>query len=383
MLASVSINHDKVINNLMNAYDIPDPLPWTQIAGPLAVAEDALARLDERLAKSPIREGWIARTHFHDACASLSLEGALVLLEDLVLHDAGRDIRTPTHELTRAHAVLRARRRIASAEPGWALTPTGLDGLRGRRPPGAMDGDGSMVGQEADEDGEQDPPDGGDAWAGEIAAIDVLVARSGRTLANASSSRKAERDPLIYDLDWDEDERLAIWRTKVDDTRNWPPVLAAAVAACAWDELTPLQHTPWLGRLLAAALLAARGKTCAHLACLNVGLRAIPRERRWAVGSTASLLVAIDAITAAAEAGLKDHDRWVLARRQLERKLTGRRSTSNLPALIDLVLATPLASAGMIAESLGVTPRAAQDLVAELGVREATGRGRYRAWGIL
>ena len=43
----------------------------------------------------------------------------------------------------------------------------------------------------------------------------------------------------------------------------------------------------------------------------------------------------------------------------------------------------PIASAGMIAAELKITPRAAQDLVGELGLREATGRGRYRAWGIL
>ncbi|WP_423787480.1 helix-turn-helix domain-containing protein [Klebsiella pneumoniae] len=43
----------------------------------------------------------------------------------------------------------------------------------------------------------------------------------------------------------------------------------------------------------------------------------------------------------------------------------------------------PVVSTGMIAEELKITPRAAQDLVAELGLREATGRGRYRAWGIL
>jgi hypothetical protein len=30
-------------------YVTPDPLPWTALAGPLAAAEDALARLDERL----------------------------------------------------------------------------------------------------------------------------------------------------------------------------------------------------------------------------------------------------------------------------------------------------------------------------------------------
>jgi hypothetical protein len=37
----------------------------------------------------------------------------------------------------------------------------------------------------------------------------------------------------------------------------------------------------------------------------------------------------------------------------------------------------------MIADEFEVTPRAAQNLVAELGLREMTGRGRYRAWGVL
>ena len=112
-------------------------------------------------------------------------------------------------------------------------------------------------------------------------------------------------------------------------------------------------------------------------------MRAIPRERRRAVGHTARLQTWLEAIAAAAEGGLKDHDRWLLARQQLERKLAGRRSTSKLPGLIDLVLIHPIVSTGMIAESLGVTPRGAQDLVAELGLRETTGRGRYRAWGII
>src|SRR5271165_6740251 len=111
---------------------LPDPLPWRELAHPLAGAEDALARLDERLRTSPIRDGWIARTHFSDAAAALWLEGELVHLVDLVLHDAGMDIRVPTHDLTRAHTVLRARRRIADAAPAWALSPTGLEALRGR-----------------------------------------------------------------------------------------------------------------------------------------------------------------------------------------------------------------------------------------------------------
>jgi len=120
----------------LSDYRIPDPLPWAQLARPLAQAEDALARLDERLAKSPIRDGWVARTHFADACASLWLEGELVHLEDLVLHDAHMDVRAPTHELTRAQTVLRARRRIAAADPDRALSATGLLALSRYRPGG-------------------------------------------------------------------------------------------------------------------------------------------------------------------------------------------------------------------------------------------------------
>ena len=86
---------------------------------------------------------------------------------------------------------------------------------------------------------------------------------------------------------------------------------------------------------------------------------------------------------AAAQEGLRDHDRWFTARHLLERKLVGRRSTSNLPALIDLVMRVPMVSARVIAAELRSSPRAAQQLVAELGLREMTGRGRYRCWGVL
>ena len=71
---------------------LPSPLPWSELARPLARAEDALARLDERLRTSPIRDGWISRTHFADAAAALWIEGQLVHIEDLVLHDAGKDV---------------------------------------------------------------------------------------------------------------------------------------------------------------------------------------------------------------------------------------------------------------------------------------------------
>ena len=225
-----------------------------------------------------------------------------------------------------------------------------------------------------------------DRLADVFAAVDAAIAQADRALAGENNGRRQpqpERDPLVYDLDWDEDERLDAWRAVVDQTRNLPPALAAAIAADAWRALEPLQHSPWLGRLLAAALLRARGKARSHLPCLHDGLKAIPRERRRPPEAASRLAVQLEAIAAAAEAGLKDHDRWLTARTLLARKLDGRRSTSRLPALLDYVLTRPVVSAGMIAEELKVTPRAAQDMVAELGLREATGRGRYRAWGIL
>jgi hypothetical protein len=399
VIASVSPIPFKVIKTLPSAYKIPDPLPWSQIAGPLAAAEDALARLDERLARSPVREGWIARTHFSDAAAALWLEGELVHLDDLVLHDAGMDVRAPTHELTRAHAVLRTRRRIADAKPDWALSVAGLAGLRGRGEQGDREEERGNRNEEEDEvrdredeDSEADAPErfrvapADDRMADIFAAVDAAIAQADRTLAGETADRRPkrpERDPLVYDLDWDEDERLDAWRAVVDQTRNLPPALATAIAADAWHALEPLQHSPWLGRLLAAALLRARGKARSHLPCLHDGLKAIPRERRRPRDAASRLAVQLEAIAAAAEAGLKDHDRWQTARTLLARKLAGRRSTSRLPALIDYVLARPIVSAGMIAQELRITPRAAQDLVGELGLREATGRDRYRAWGVL
>lgn len=56
---------------------------------------------------------------------------------------------------------------------------------------------------------------------------------------------------------------------------------------------------------------------------------------------------------------------------------------SQMASILDYVLSRPIVSAAMIAGELKITPRAAQDLVGEFGLREATGRGRYRAWGIL
>jgi hypothetical protein len=365
-------------------YRLADEIPSRAVAAPLTRAEDAVARLDERLSRSPVRDGWIARTHFGEACAAIWLEGELTHLEDLVLHDAGMDVRAPTHELIRAHAILRARRRIAAAAPDWALSDAGLAPLRGepseqgRRRASLLAG-----GDEADEADwepsfEEHADERSENSGGEFAAVDVLIARSKSVIGHEARPRA-----LVYDLDWRESERLEEWLALRTQIKDLPALHCAALLWEAWQAIQPLQHRPWLGALLVGAHLRTTDKTRAHLLCLNAGLRLVSRERRRAADRTRRLIAWCEGVGAAAEAGMKDHDRWLLARRQLERKLVGRRRNSHMGALIDLVLAHPIASAALIARELGVTPRAAQNLVAELGLREATGRGRYRAWGIL
>jgi hypothetical protein len=330
------------------------------------------------------RDGWIARTHFGEACAALWLEGALTHLEDLVLHDAGMDVRAPTHELIRAHAILRARRRIAGAAPDWALSDVGLAALRGETP--SEEGRASVSQLAGDDEG--DEADWGPRFDasvdarlenpdGEFAEVDVLIARTQRVIDDEAPPKTT----LVYDLDWRENERLEEWRALRVQVKDLSALRAGALLWEAWQTIQPLQHRPWLGALLIGAHPRTTGKTRTHLLCLNAGLRLVSRQRRRAPDRAGRLIAWCEGVAAAAEAGMKDHDRWLLARRGLERKLVGRRKNSHMGALVELVLAHPIASARMIAKQLGVTPRAAQNLVAELGLREATGRGRYRAWG--
>jgi Protein of unknown function (DUF1612) len=206
--------------------------------GPLAAAEDALARLDERLRSSPIAEGFVSRTHFQDACASLWLTGELVSLEDLVLHDARMDIHAPTHALTRAQAVLRARRRIAGAAPEWALSQEGLAALRG-------DGETALTTRVGEGDGLEDDdapgsPGASGLLAGELAAIDRALDRSTKIVAGGAGVAKPFRDPLIYDPDGEEGERLEAWRQTATEVQSDSPVLAAALSWTAWETNPPL-----------------------------------------------------------------------------------------------------------------------------------------------
>ncbi|MDZ4789973.1 MAG: helix-turn-helix domain-containing protein [Hyphomicrobiales bacterium] len=87
----------------------------------------------------------------------------------------------------------------------------------------------------------------------------------------------------------------------------------------------------------------------------------------------------------AADRGTKDLDTLAVSAELSRAKLKGRRRNSRLPALVDLLLSRPLVSVPMAAKALRCLNQAVEAMLPLLGSipRELTGRGRYRALGVV
>jgi hypothetical protein len=370
-----------------------------ELMGPLSAADDCLARLDERLRASPVRAGVTARADATEACAALWAEGELVALDDLVLHDAGMDVRTPSHALVRAQQYLRLRRQAATGDPEFLLTPAGILHLLGRPPwsPESQAGEGAG---EAEESLDGHPFEAGLAAAAtslENSGADPLDADPLDTaLADLTAATRAagavlqrgaappHRDGFLYDESLNEAQNLAAWRARFAEADTLPPLLGALLLARSWRLTEPVQRQAWLAPLLAGLYLRRRGRTKAHLLSFTLGLRLLRSKPHQGASLTEALRRDLAVVDAAARESLAKHDRLMLAKALLARKVRGRRQTSAQPRLAALLLDAPLVSVPMIAETLKISPQAAQILVRDLGpsLREITGRQRYRAWTI-
>ena len=310
-------------------YELPSVYPLESLLGPLLQAEDALARFDERLRHSPTAGGFRERILYHEVCAEQRLEGLLVHLEDLVLFAAGAFDGPMCPELSTAYENLRVWQR-AGKESAYSL-------LHSPRPGMPVD---------------QIAPD-------------------------------AKRPDVFYDAEWNEPERLEVWRKVLRETQNLPPVLAAAIAWDAWLQVEPEQRGSWRAPLLAALVLKSRGKTKEFLLPLALGARKAgyhepraPFEVRMA-GFCALVMASLECC---------QHELGVLqgARTRLDLALKGKRRNSKLGALGELLLLRPVVSASMAAKVLKISPINVRKLIGELGslAHEISGRKRYRVWSI-
>jgi hypothetical protein len=366
-------------------YALPE-LPWESIAGRLEQVAIGVMRFDAQLEASDLAAGWQSRCDMTDAVRALLLDGHLVDMGDLVLHDAGMDVRHPTHELTRAAAALRARRTAMARKPPWPLSIDGLTALRGV---------GSLVeekpsrskGKRPDpEDDEAFPPYAHDAdpWKAHFAEIDALLDRTSKVLTGETPLLRS-RSHLVYDPAQDEAAAEDLWLDVVKRTSPWPAIAAAAVAWNAWLDLNLYSRLPWLGLIMAAAILRARGLT-SHLLPLAAGFKQSkfrPQGREGAREKLEGFCLVLEEALAIAN---KDLDRLILARELMNRVTAGCRSNSKLPELVELFLSRPLVTVPLGAKMLKVTPKAVDLMLAQLGgalPRELTGRTRYRAWGIV
>jgi hypothetical protein len=366
-------------------YDLPE-LPWETIAGQLEPITISILRFDARLESSGLSAGWQSRCDMTEAVRALLLDGHLVDVGDLVLHDAGMDVRHPTHELTRAAAALRARRTALARKAPWPLSIDGLAALRGIGGV-AEDKPARSKGKKPDpEDEAAYPPFAHDAdpWKAHFAEIDALLERTSKVLAGETPLPRS-RSHLVYDPDQDEGEVEDLWLDVVQRTAHWPAIAAAAVAWNAWLDLNLYTRLPWLGLIMAAAILRARGLTN-HLLPLAAGFKQSRFRPQGREGAAETLEGFCQVLEEALVLAHKDLDRLVLARELMNRVTARTRSNSRLPELVELFLSRPLVTVPLGAKLLKVTPKAIDLMLAQLGgalPRELTGRTRYRAWGIV
>lgn len=367
------------------SYDLPD-LPWEKVSGPLEETTINLLRFDARLCASGLSAGWQSRCDMTEAVRALLLDGHLIDVGDLVLHDAGMDVRRPTHELTRAASALRARRTALAREAPWPISIEGLSALRGIGGVAEQMATRSTGKNPFAKNDETFPPYANDAdpWMAHFAEIDALLERTNKVLAGETPLVK-NRSHLVYDPDRDEAEAEDLWLDVVQRTSHWPAIAAAAVSWDAWLHLNLYTRLPWLGLIMAAAILKARRIT-SHLLPLAAGFRQSRFRPQGKEGALEKLDGFCQILREAMTIADKDLDRLILARELMNRVTAKTRSNSKLPELVEIFLSRPLVTVPLGAKLLRVTPKAVDLMLAQLGgalPRELTGRTRYRAWGIV
>jgi hypothetical protein len=338
----------------------------------LSAAEDSVSRLDE-LTRLPLGEGLIARLEFQEACAWSWNRGDLVHLEDLVLHDAGLDVRMPDQELARTHTVLRRWRRTGRLKAEELLSAKAVTRVINPRRVG---GRSKALGDLMTAAGVDPSRVRGGPFASERPVTGLVEATT------EIDALLAQAAAISTD---DDDEALEAWfGLEAAVPLAWPPLLRCAVLLEAWATIDPLPRHSHMGVILANALLKRAGRLRHHRILVETGRRGLGRDLRRPSGQSGlrRTVWQLQAIATAETLGQAEYDRLSLARQVVSRHLVGRRASSHLGEVIELFSERPIVTAGMIGERCEVSQQAARGLVAQLGsgVVEVSGRARFRAW---
>jgi hypothetical protein len=314
-------------------------------------ATATLVRLDERLRAAPssIAAGFLARAFVHEAAASSRLDGALVAVDDLLLLDRESLDRPADPELGRAKGHLEMLRSAARRHPNQLFTPRRLIAVASLRLTRAADRPAAAM------------PD----WLRE---------------------RSAEPDEIRRSLE------RALAPEAVTGWNRQPALVAAADLLARWHAGSAAATLigGGAGRILAASWPRRAGLTAPLLLLPSIGFLGYAASYRpeGRAGATPRWTRAfLEAAQRAAEWGLRRLAALETAAERLRARCQGERRTSRLPALADLLIASPALFPRRAAAELAISPVAARGMLEELRrqsvAREITGRSSFRLYDIV
>jgi hypothetical protein len=313
--------------------------PFAQQNSRLALeASVALTRLDERLAASPapVRAGWIARGLIYEAAASLRLDGQYVPAHDLLLFLNNALDRMPGQDTGRAVNIHSMLSTLSRRKARHLFSPRKVMALAQLRP----------------RNNSSQP---------------VLPAWLESRRQSPEMIRAALEDAL-------HPQAVASWK-------KLPPVEASAKIIRHWRDVGAAECIGAAhGRVLAMAWLPRTDMMSGYYLLPSVGFLGHAHEyrpdldRQWPE-------FFLKACIRSAEWGFKLHGHLTAAHRRLHDASSAPRP-SHLPALADLLIATPVLSASQAGTALRITSHSARAMLSALEKRslihEVTGRASFR-----
>lgn len=298
----------------------------------LVNAQDALSRLDERAGRHPDRAGWGAQRVLEDACDALWISGELVDPPELTLHDSGTPTSFGEPSLLAARHRIRLHTQFLRSSVGAPITTE---------------------------------------------EVFRIFNRSPRAPAN---------DLALYDPDEDRTALVESWCVQWEAMSGETPLTRVAKGFASWVSAAVFANaTPADALLLVERMsVSCRLVRDAPLA-LAIGARALKWRPSPHAIDEEFVERFLQAVEASARSGMLALDALDLWRERAGVFLQGRRSSSHISDVLDLVAQKGVVSSSSIERATGITVQSAARICNSLTdtglLRELTGQRTFRIWG--